>query len=65
MWSDRLPEKLKGICDEEEYRKTQLYHKDNERLSFWSSSFNLVIILLMIAAGGFALADNIARISQR
>ncbi len=61
MWSDKLPEKLKGICDEEEYRKTQLYHKDNEKLSFWSSSFNLVIILLMIAAGGFALADNIAR----
>jgi len=62
MWSDTLPEKLKGICDEDEYRKTQLYQKDNNRLSFWSSSFNLVIILIMIIGGGFALADSLARI---
>lgn len=61
MWSDTLPEKLQGICDAEEYKKTQLYQKDNNRLSLWSSSFNLLIILVMIIAGGFALADNIAR----
>ena len=45
MRSEILPEKLKGICDKEEYRKTQLYEKDNLKLSFWSSSFNLVIII--------------------
>jgi len=61
MWSDTLPEKLKGICDEEEYRKTQLYQKDNNRLSFWSSSFNLAVILIMIIAGGFAIVDSLAR----
>jgi STE24 endopeptidase len=61
MWSDTLPEKLKGICDGEEYKKTQLYQKDNNRLSFWSSSFNLAVILIMIIAGGFALVDNFAR----
>ena len=61
MWSDTLPEKLVGICDGEEYKKTQLYQKDNTRLSFWSSSFNLAVILIMIIAGGFALADNLAR----
>jgi len=61
MWSEKLPEKLRGICDEDEYRKTQRYQKDNNRLSLWSSSFNLVVILIMILAGGFALADNIAR----
>ena len=61
MWSDSLPEKLKGICDEEEYRKTQLYQKDNKKLSFWSSSFNLFIILVMIIAGGFILVDDLAR----
>jgi STE24 endopeptidase len=65
MWSDTLPEKLKGICDEEEYRKTQLYQKENDRLSFWSSSFNLGIIVIMIVAGGFALADNLARILSK
>jgi len=61
MWSDALPEKLQGICDAEEYRKSQLYHKDNDRLSFWSSTFNLAIIMAMIIAGGFAYVDNIAR----
>jgi len=61
MWSDTFPEKLKGICDEEEYKKTQLYQKDNNRLSFWSSSFNLAVILIMIIAGGFAMIDNLAR----
>ena len=55
MWSDTLPEKLKGICDAEEYRKSQLYQKENLRLSFWSSSFNLAVILIMIIAQGFAL----------
>jgi STE24 endopeptidase len=61
MWSDSLPVKLKGICDEEEYRKTQLYQKDNNRLSFWSSSFNLLVIIMMIIVGGFSFIDNIAR----
>jgi STE24 endopeptidase len=62
MWSETLPDKLRGICDEEEYRKSQLYDKDNKRLSFWSASFNLAVILLMIIAGGFAYTDGIARI---
>jgi STE24 endopeptidase len=61
MWSDTLPEKLKGICDEEEYRKSQLYMRDNKRLSFWSSLFNLAVILIMIAAGGFIMIDRLAR----
>jgi STE24 endopeptidase len=61
MRSENLPEKLKGICDEEEYSKTQLYEKDNLKLSFWSSSFNLAIIILMIVAGGFAFLDTISR----
>lgn len=61
MWSDKLPEKLKGICDEKEYRKTQLYYRENLKLSLWSSTLNLAVIVVMLAAGGFALADNIAR----
>ncbi len=61
MWSYTLPAKLKGICNEEEYRKIQLYEKDNKKLSFWSSSFNLAVIILMIVAGGFSLIDGLAR----
>jgi len=61
MWSDTLPEKLKGVCLEEEYRKSQHYEKDNRKLSFWSSAFNLAVILAMIIAGGFSLVDGVAR----
>jgi len=66
MWSETLPEKLKGICSDDDYRKTQLYDRDNKKLSFWSSSFNIAVIILMIAAGGFALIDGLAReLSQK
>ncbi|HBH82826.1 MAG: peptidase M48 [Bacteroidetes bacterium GWE2_41_25] len=61
MWSDSLPEKLVGICDNEAYKKSQLYEKDNRRLSLWSSSFNLLVILIMILFGGFAVVDILAR----
>ena len=62
MWSDTLPVKLKGICDEHEYSRTQLYQKENDRLSLWSSAVNLALILIVIAAGGFALIDSISRV---
>ena len=61
MWSDTIPDKLKGICGEEEYRKSQLYDKDNKKLSLWSSSFNLAVILAMIITGGFSFFDHLAR----
>ena len=61
MWSPSLPEKLKGICDEEEYRKSQLYYKENNRLSFWSATFNIALIVAIIVSGGFAMLDNLAR----
>ena len=61
MWSDTLPDKLKDICDQEEYRKTQNYEKENKKLSLWSSTFNLLVILAMIIFGGFAFADDISR----
>jgi len=61
MWSVTLPKELKGICDEEEYRKSQLYQKENNIFSTWTSSFNLTVILIMIIAGGFMFVDNVAR----
>jgi STE24 endopeptidase len=61
MWSDNLPVRLEGICDREEYRKTQLYQRENDRLSFWSSSLNLAVILIVIIGGGFAFIDNFSR----
>jgi STE24 endopeptidase len=61
MWSDTLPAQLKGVCDSQEYRKTQLYQRENDRLSLWSSALNLAVILIVIIGGGFALIDNLSR----
>jgi len=56
-----LPEKLKGIYNEEEYKKSQQYESDNQRLSFVSSTFNLIVIITFISSEGFAYVDQIAR----
>lgn len=61
MWSETVPERLRGICDEEDYRKTRLYDKDNKKLSLWSSAFNLAVVIIMISAGGFAFVDDVSR----
>lgn len=61
MWSVNLPEKLTGICDEKEYRLSQLYYRENQKLSVWSSTLNLAVILIMLSFGGFALVDTMAR----
>ncbi len=60
MWSDHLPEKLKGIIGEDEYTRSRTYFRENSRLGLWSSTFNLAVILIMIVFGGFALADELA-----
>ncbi len=59
--SEKLPEELKGIYDEEKYRKSVLYERSNRRFSLVTGGFNLVVILLMLLLGGFALADRIAQ----
>jgi STE24 endopeptidase len=61
MWSVNLPDKLVGICDENDYKKTQLYDKESKKLSVWASSFSLLIILCMIFFGGFTFVDNLSR----
>lgn len=68
QWLDRLnlkhtvpdlPKELEGIFDEEEYRKSQLYKRDNTRFSFISSSFSLLLMGLMFFLGGFGWLDSL------
>jgi len=59
-WSDRLPEEVKGIYDEEKYRKQQAYEKVNFRFSMISSSFSFVLLLLMFLFSGFAWLNSVA-----
>ena len=58
--SPTLPEEVKGIYDEEKYAKQQKYKKTNTRFSYLTSSFSVVLILLMFFLGGFAFVNDIA-----
>lgn len=59
-WSEILPEEVKGIYDEEKYRRQQAYLKVNSRFSMISSSFSFTLMLLMILLAGFAWVNHIA-----
>ena len=56
-----LPGELKGIYNEKEYKKSQQYEKDNQKMSLITSTFNLIIILLFLFLDGFAFVDQLAR----
>lgn len=60
QWSDRLPEEVKGIYNEEKYRQQQAYEKVNFRFSMISSSFSFVLLILMFLFAGFAWVNSLA-----
>jgi len=60
-WSKTLPEELKGIYDEEKYRKAQEYSRVNRRLGTITSTLSFVFILLMLIFGGFGYLDDFVR----
>ncbi|MEL7586580.1 MAG: M48 family metallopeptidase [Prolixibacteraceae bacterium] len=57
-WSAELPEEVKGIYDEEEYRKQQAYSKINHQFGMITSTFGFVLIMLMLFFQGFALVNG-------
>ncbi len=57
-WSDIIPDEVKGIYDEEKYKKQQAYQKENHRFGLLTSSFSMVITLGMFLFYGFALVDG-------
>ena len=59
-WSDKLPEEVKDIYDQEKYSKQQAYEKVNFKFSLISSSFSFVLVLLMFLLAGFAWVNQIA-----
>ncbi len=58
---DEIPAELEGIYDDEKYRKSQQYEKVNSRFSLLTSIFSLILILVMLFAGGFGLMDEWVR----
>jgi STE24 endopeptidase len=60
-WSNKLPKELKGIYDEEKYRKSQDYSRVNMRLGIITSSLTFLLILGMLLFGGFGMLDGLVR----
>jgi STE24 endopeptidase len=60
-WSAELPDEVKDVYDAERYRKQQEYKRVNDRFSLITSSFSILIVLLMLFLGGFSLVDSWAR----
>ena len=57
-----LPKELSGIFDREEYKKSQLYKRDNTRFSFLTSSVSVAMLTGIFFIGGFGWLDE--RLSQ-
>ena len=58
--SEVLPKELKGIYDEEKYKKQQAYQRENNRFGLLTSSFSFALTLAMFLFYGFAYVDNMA-----
>lgn len=60
-WSKTLPPELKGIYEEEKYRKSQEYSRVNMKFGILTSSLSFVFIILMLVFGGFGYIDGLVR----
>lgn len=56
--SETLPDEVKGVYDEEKYRKQQAYQRENHRFGILTSSFSIAVTLAMFLFYGFALVDG-------
>ncbi|MCX6248204.1 MAG: M48 family metallopeptidase [Bacteroidetes bacterium] len=56
-WSDRLPEELEGIYDQEKYSRSQRYERIKQKFSLILSTLTFLIMLVMLMAGGFGWVD--------
>src|ERR1017187_2143309 len=54
-----LPAELKGIYDDETYKKQQSYDAVRYRFGIITSIFNLCLMLVMLFCHGFAYVDNL------
>jgi STE24 endopeptidase len=54
-----LPEELSDIFDPEEYKKSQMYKRDNIRFTFFTSSLGLTLMLILFFTGGFGWLDGL------
>ena len=60
-WSDKLPDSLHGFYDQDEYGKAQKYDRAKLKLSAINSTLSLVLMILFLISGSFALVDTWAK----
>ncbi len=60
-WTDKLPDEVKDIYDQEKYTKQQRYERESTRFGIITESFSMIIILLMLFFDGFAFVDEWVR----
>ncbi len=61
-----LPAELSGIFDAGEYKRSQLYKRDNTRFSFLTSTASLLVLGAVFFLGGFGwLDDRISGLTSR
>lgn len=56
-----LPTEFEGFYNDEKYEKSQAYLKENTKFGFFTSTFSLVVIVLLILNGGFNFIDSLIR----
>lgn len=55
------PKRLQDLYDVDSYAKSQAYHKTKARFGFITSTFSLILALLLLFMGGFGLLDAYLR----
>ena len=56
-----LPDEFKGFYDEEKYSQSQEYTRAEAKFAYFSSTFDLVLIVAFILLGGFNYVDELVR----
>ena len=60
--SPALPDILKGIYNEDKYKKSQEYDKVNSRFGLSTSIVSFALMIVMLFFDGFAFVDNLVRV---
>jgi len=59
--TDKLPEELAGIYDQEKYSKSQAYDKERGKFSLLTGTISIVAMLAILFLDGFGYLDGIVR----
>lgn len=61
QYNDPIPKELQDVYSDDEYKKSQIYKKENDNFSNWNSLFSLSLTLCFFIFKGFSFVDNLIR----